>query len=163
MDRLRKEQTYSKVLRDIKSVLDPESDWICILSTTAAILHHAFDHYHWTGFYRVVSPDLLIVGPYQGHQACLHIPFGKGVCGKTAELKKTHVVPDVTKFPGYIACSESTKSEIVVPVIDSEGVLRCVLDVDSDYLAAFDDVDARYLEEIARYVGSKYDNTKVYP
>ena len=156
MERENKRRQYQRVLRDIKNVLDPETDWICILSTTAAILHYSFEYFHWTGFYRVVQPQMLVVGPYQGHQACLHIPFGKGVCGVTAQTKKTHVVPDVSKFPGYIACSDSTQSEIVVPVVDSKGVLRCVLDIDSDYLAAFDDVDAFYLEQVAEYIGNKY-------
>jgi GAF domain-containing protein len=116
-------------------------------------LHHSFEAFDWTGFYRVVAPGLLRVGPYQGGHGCLEIPLERGVCGTAARLRQTQVVPDVTKFPGHIACSATTRSEIVVPVFDVTGELIAVLDVDSNQLGAFDDIDRVNLEKVCGMVG----------
>jgi L-methionine (R)-S-oxide reductase len=111
-------------------------------------LHQHFPHFHWTGFYRVVAPGLLKVGPYQGGHGCLVIPFGRGICGRCAREEKTVVIPDVALEADHIACSSSTRSEIVVPVFDAAGGLRAVLDVDSDFPGAFSGGDARFLEDV---------------
>jgi len=113
-------------------------------------VHHAFGHL-WTGFYRVVSPNVLRVGPYQGTLGCLEIAFGRGVCGTAAAERRTVVVPDVDRFPSHIACDARAKSEIVVPVFDRAGALIAVLDVDSDRRATFDEADALGLERIVRW------------
>jgi GAF domain-containing protein len=104
----------------------------------------------------VVAPGLLKIGPYQGGHGCLTIPFERGVCGKCAREAKTQIVPDVTKVPCHIACSNSTRSEIVVPVLDAAGRLRAVLDVDSDTPAAFDGIDAQHLEEVCHWLARIY-------
>ena len=133
----------------IQGLLDGEDDWIAALATVACELHHAFGAWHWTGFYRVTAPDLLVIGPYQGGHGCLRIPFDQGVCGAAARTRTTQLVPDVEAFPGHIACSSSTRSEIVVPVLDHQtGAVRAVLDVDSDLPAAFDAVDQAFLEAL---------------
>jgi GAF domain-containing protein len=114
------------------------------------MLAASFDHYFWTGFY-VVDPDKreeLVVGPYQGTLGCLRIAFGRGVCGTAARSRQTQVVADVHAFPDHIACDSRTQSEIVVPVVDAQGHLIAVFDVDSDRPAAFDDLDAQWLERI---------------
>src|SRR5690606_25220096 len=123
---------YETVLAHIDALLQDEDDWIAAMSTVASELHHAFEHYHWTGFYRAVSPELLVVGPYQGGHGCLRIDFSRGVCGAAARSKTTQLVADVATFPGHIACSATTRSEIVVPVVTPDGTLLAVLDVDSD-------------------------------
>jgi GAF domain-containing protein len=117
------------------------------MATVSCLVHHAFGHL-WTGFYRVVGPQLLRVGPYQGTLGCLEIPFGKGVCGTAAAERRTVLVPDVDAFPGHITCDGRSKSEIVVPVFGRDGALIAVLDVDSDRRAAFDEEDARGLERL---------------
>ena len=132
----------------ISALIDWETDAIAIMATIACELHHHLDHFHWTGFYRVVAPELLKIGPYQGGHGCLTIPFERGICGRCARSGRTVIIPDVTTEPDHIACSSSTLSEIVVPVFDSKGDLRAVLDVDSDHRAAFDESDARLLEQI---------------
>lgn len=142
------EETYRRVKADIEAVLESETDRIAAMATIACLLHHAFDAYFWTGFYRVVAPGELLIGPYQGTLGCLHIPFDRGVCGAAARTRQTVIVPDVHRFPGHIACDPRSRSEIVVPVFDGEGELIAVLDVDSDQLSAFDEVDQRWLEEI---------------
>ena len=118
------------------------------MATVACELYHAFDDFDWVGFYRVVAPEVLKIGPYQGGHGCLVIPFARGVCGAAARERRTQVVPDVDAFPGHIACAASTRSEIVVPVSDGAGRLIGVLDVDSDTPAAFDEADARALEAL---------------
>jgi L-methionine (R)-S-oxide reductase len=148
---------YDEVLRRIDALLDGEDDWIAAMATTACELHHAFDHYHWTGFYRAVSGDLLIVGPYQGGHGCLRIAFDRGVCGAAARTRQTQLVPDVDAFPGHIACSSTTRSEIVVPVITPSGRLLAVLDVDSDFPDAFDETDQAYLESLSARLGAQFD------
>jgi L-methionine (R)-S-oxide reductase len=147
---------YEEVLKRIDALLEGEDDWIAAMVTVACELHHAFDHFHWTGFYRAVSDDLLVVGPYQGGHGCLRIPFDKGVCGAAARTRKTQLVPDVNAFPGHIACSSTTRSEIVVPVLKHDGKVLAVLDVDSDYPAAFDETDRKYLEQLCDRLGRQF-------
>ena len=125
--------------------MEGEQDLVAKMSNMAAVLHSAFGFW-WTGFYRV-SDGELILGPFQGPVACMHIPYGKGVCGTAWKRGGTVVVEDVEKFPGHIACSSESRSEIVVPVW-SDGQITAVLDIDSRELGAFDDVDAEWLEKI---------------
>jgi len=134
-------------------LIEGETDVIAVMATVACELHHRFDHFHWTGFYRVVEPELLKIGPYQGLHGCLQIPFSKGVCGAAARSRQTQVVPDVREFPGHIACSSTTRSEIVVPVTDSNGDLVAVLDIDSDQVGAFDPIDTTNLERLCEMMG----------
>lgn len=150
---------YDEVLKRIDSLLTGEDDWIAAMVTVACELHRSFDYYDWTGFYRAVSDDLLIVGPYQGGHGCLRIPFDRGVCGAAARTEETQFVPDVEQFPDHIACSSSTRSEIVVPVLTPEGQLLAVLDVDSDALAAFEETDQIYLEQLCERLGRQFART----
>ncbi len=147
---------YRHVLTSIESLLEDESDWVAAMATTACELHNTFDHFNWTGFYRVVSRDMLVIGPYQGSHGCLRIPFSQGVCGAAARDKSTQVVPDVDAFPGHIACSSTTRSEIVVPVMNTDGELLAVLDIDSDTPDAFTTTDQHYLEELCARLGRQF-------
>ena len=147
---------YKEVQRRIAALLEGEDDWIAAMATVVCELHHAFDYYHWTGFYRAVSDDLLVIGPYQGGHGCLRIPFDRGVCGATARTRRTQLVPDVEAFPSHIACSTSTRSEIVVPVLTPSGQLLAVLDVDSDDPDAFDERDQEGLEALCRRLGEQF-------
>jgi GAF domain-containing protein len=122
-------------------------DDIALMATINSVLSHRFPHYFWTGFYRMCG-DRLVVGPYIGTVGCLQIELGRGVCGTAAQRRETIVVPDVSQFPGHIACDPNSKSEIVVPVFDRERNLVAVLDVDSDRPGAFDDDDRKGLERI---------------
>ena len=122
-------------------------DDIALMATINSVLANRFPHFFWTGFYRVCG-DRLVVGPYIGTVGCLQIEFGRGVCGTAASERRTLIVPDVTKFPGHIACDPNSKSEIVVPVFDRDHELIAVLDVDSDQLDAFDEEDRAGLERI---------------
>ena len=124
-----------------------ESDTVAKMATVAALLHQGL-HFWWTGFYRVIGGEL-VHGPFQGPVACIRIPYGKGVCGTAWKEGRTIVVPDVEKFPGHIACSSESRSEIVVPVRGASGEITAVLDIDSAELSTFDEVDAKWLEEIA--------------
>jgi len=139
---------YQQVMRQIDAVLEGETDLLAAMVSVVCLLHHAFDTYFWTGFYRRIGPDQLLIGPYQGTLGCLHIPFDRGVCGACARSRQTVIVPDVHQFPGHIACDSRSNSEIVVPVFDRSGELIAVFDVDSEQYAAFDQVDAEYLEQI---------------
>ena len=134
-----RELTYHRVRDALASLLDGEDDWVAAMATVACELHHAFGYYDWTGFYRVVGEEMLVIGPYQGGHGCLRIPFARGVCGAAARTRETQLVPDVHAFPDHIACASGTQSEIVVPVIAPDGTLLAVLDVDSDARAAFGD------------------------
>jgi GAF domain-containing protein len=151
-----KSEQYGEVLGHIRSLIEGEKDEVAVLATMVAELHNALKHFHWTGFYRVTEPGILKVGPYQGGHGCLVIPFEKGVCGKCAREGRTQLVPDVRELPYHIACSSTTLSEIVVPVVDGGGRVRAVLDVDSNDLNAFDGTDQRWLEEICRLAGAVY-------
>jgi GAF domain-containing protein len=147
---------YTDILSRLEAILDGEDDWIAAMATVACELHHGFDHFHWTGFYRKTAPEMLTIGPYQGGHGCLRIAFERGVCGAAARSKTTQLVDDVHTFPGHIACSSTTSSEIVVPVLAPDGELLAVLDVDSDDPAAFDEVDRRYLEQLCTWLGEAY-------
>lgn len=143
---LSKEDKYIKLLEFIPHVIDGESDEIAIMANITAILKDAFDWW-WVGFYRVIGNEL-VLGPFQGPLACTRIGFGKGVCGTAWKEKQTIIVPDVDKFPGHIACSSRSKSEIVVPIFDCNEEVKAVLDVDSEFINYFDETDAIYLEKI---------------
>jgi GAF domain-containing protein len=150
-----KEAKYQQVRARIEALIEGERDEIAIMATVACELHQAFEYFHWTGFYRAVEPGLLKIGPYQGGHGCLVIPFGKGVCGTVAECGQSLRLDDVEAFPGHIACSSTTKSEIVLPVLDKSGALRAVLDIDSDLPAAFDKVDERELLRVCEMISRR--------
>ena len=118
------------------------------MATVVCELHHSDDRFDWTGFYRVTSPEMLKIGPYQGRHGCLQIPFTRGVCGAAARLGETQLVPDVKAFADHIACASSTRSELVLPVWDRAGTLLAVLDIDSDQFDVFTVLDADSLAEI---------------
>jgi L-methionine (R)-S-oxide reductase len=149
-------ERYRAARARIDRLLEGEGDWIAALATVVCELHNEFSHYDWTGFYRAVSRDLLVVGPYQGTHGCLRIPFSRGVCGAAARSRATQRVDQVSSRPDHIACSSSTQSEIVVPVLSPSGEVLAVLDVDSDQEAAFDDVDQAELELLCRELGRRY-------
>jgi len=139
-------EKYAALLPQIEAVIEGESDQIACMANVAAMLWETF-HWWWTGFYRVVG-DELVLGPFQGPLACTRIRKGRGVCGIAWAQDTTQVVPDVDKFPGHIACSSESKSEIVVPLHDKLGNVKAVLDIDSAELATFDEVDRQWLEKI---------------
>ena len=143
-----KADTYALLERQIASLLEGETDLIAKMANVAAVLHETFGFW-WTGFYRVMGNELLL-GPFQGPVACMHIPFGKGVCGTAWARNESDVVPDVELFPGHIACSSASRSEIVVPVHGADGSVTAVLDIDSNRLDTFDEVDRNGLERIVR-------------
>ena len=140
-----KEEHYNSLLPQVKALCEGENDMIAKMANVTALLHHEFGFW-WTGFYRVVNNELLL-GPFQGPLACVHIGYGKGVCGTAWKERRTVVVPDVEEFPGHIACSSESRSEIVVPFFLGDDIIA-VLDIDSRDLATFDDTDAHYLEQI---------------
>ncbi len=140
-----KEKQYRTVLQQVRAITEGETDIIANMANTTAILYDAFGFW-WVGFYRV-QDDELVLGPFQGPVACTRIRKGKGVCGTSWERKQTVIVPDVNKFPGHIACSAVSKSEIVVPVL-SNGEVIAVLDIDSKDINSFDETDKVYLERI---------------
>ena len=142
-----KPRAYELVHAAFDQVMGETDDPVTAMATISALLHHGFG-FLWTGFYRVVSPDLLRVGPYQGTLGCMEIPFGQGVCGDAAMRRQAVIVPDVQAFDGHIVCDARARSEIVVPVFDSGSRLIAVLDVDSAETAAFDQRDAAGLERI---------------
>ena len=154
-----KEEKYATLFPQIQSVIEDEPDLIARMANVAAMLHETF-RFWWTGFYRVVdipnnqttkqpNNQQLVLGPFQGPLACTRIRRGRGVCGTAWDKDTTQVVPDVNLFPGHIACSSASKSEIVVPVHDSEGMVMAVLDIDSAELNTFDETDKEWLEKIA--------------
>lgn len=145
-----KAAAYDELESQLNAVLAGISDRVAAMATVSALVHHAFGHL-WTGFYRVVEPTLLRVGPYQGTLGCLDIPFGKGVCGAAAAQRRTIIVPDVSAFDGHITCDSRSRSEIAVPVFDSSDALIAVLDVDSSRRAAFDESDRDGLERLVRW------------
>lgn len=140
----------------IDSLLEGETDWVSAMATVVCELHHNFEAYDWTGFYRAVDERTLAVGPYQGGHGCLRIDFSRGVCGAAARTKATQLVPDVNAFPDHIACSSTTLSEIVVPILRPDGRVLAVLDVDSNAPAAFDEIDREALEALARDLGARF-------
>ncbi len=142
-----KEDKYSELYRRIRSVLEGETDQVANMANAAAMIHEAFGFW-WTGFY-IVRENQLVLGPFQGPVACTRIPFGKGVCGTAWKRQETILVPDVEQFPGHIACSSLSRSEIVVPIFDGTCV-KAVLDIDSKELSTFDETDMQWLEKIVR-------------
>jgi GAF domain-containing protein len=139
---------YPALAAAIRALTDAEDDAVALMATVACEVHHSDDRFDWTGFYRVTAPGLLKIGPYQGGHGCLVIPFERGVCGACARTRSTQLVPDVEAFPGHIACSSSTRSEIVLPVFDRTGALIAVFDIDSDQPDAFTETDAAELAAI---------------
>ena len=151
-----KTENYQLLVEQIRSLIEGERDAVAVMANVAAAIHEAMGFW-WTGFYRVMpkaGSDVkeLALGPFQGPVACMHIPFGKGVCGTAWERQQTIVVPDVELFPGHIACSSLSRSEIVVPVIAASGEVVAVLDIDSRELSTFDNTDSQYLETICSYI-----------
>ena len=141
-----KEELYQNLFPQIKAIIEDENDIIANMANISACLYETF-RFWWVGFYRVVSDDELVLGPFQGPVACTRIRKGRGVCGTSWQKEETVIVPDVDKFPGHIACSSASRSEIVVPVFHDDTV-TAVLDIDSDLLDAFDDCDKLWLERI---------------
>lgn len=152
MTELEKEQKYKQLLKEATALLDGESDMIANMANLAALIHETMGFW-WTGFYIVRADkdgkEQLVLGPFQGPIACTRIVLGRGVCGTSWQRRETIVVPDVEKFPGHIACSSESRSEIVVPVFKADKV-SAVLDIDSRYLNTFDETDARYLKQIVK-------------
>ena len=144
-----KEEKYEALLKQIESVVADESDLVANMANVASMIHETF-HFWWTGFYRVISDKELVLGPFQGPLACTRIRKGRSVCGTAWAEAKTQVVPDVDLFPGHIACSSASRSEIVVPLFDEKDEVFAVLDIDSAELNTFDETDKVYLEKIAR-------------
>ena len=147
---MEKEKTYQLLLKQVESLIEGENNAVGQLANTAALLHETMGWW-WTGFY-LVNGDTLQLGPFQGPIACYNIKRGRGVCGTAWQEDRTIVVPDVEQFPGHIACSSLSRSEIVVPLHDGEGNVAGVLDIDSKGIATFDEGDARWLEKIARVI-----------
>ena len=139
---------YDELGKVIAALTEGEDDAVALMATVTCEVHHADDRFDWTGFYRVVAPELLKIGPYQGGHGCLVIPFDRGVCGAAARTGEVQLVPDVDAFPGHIACASSTRSEIVLPVFDAKGDLLAVFDIDSDQPDAFTEEDAKGLSAI---------------
>lgn len=145
-----KQEIYETLLPQIKALIEAEPDPVACMANVASALWMTFGHL-WTGFYRAAG-NQLILGPFQGPLACTRIKYGKGVCGTAWAEKRTLVVEDVEKFPGHIACSSDSKSEIVVPIMAEDGTVKGVIDIDSADLATFDTTDAKYLEKIASWL-----------
>lgn len=145
-----KERAYAQLHAVLVNTLSGIDDDVAGMATLSALVHHSLGHL-WTGFYRVVGPTRLLVGPYQGTLGCLEIEFGRGVCGVAAAERRTVIVPDVARYPGHITCDARARSEIVVPVYDAKHSLIAVLDIDSAREARFDQQDANGLERIVRW------------
>ena len=149
---LDKREIYGGLEAQVREVLDGVDDAVAAMAGAAAIIHHGLPYSSWTGFYRVVAPGLLRIGPYQGPVGCLEIPFDQGVCGAAASRGETVLVEDVHSFPGHIACDPHSRSEIVVPIFDPSDRLVAVLDLDSHLPAAFDERDREGLERITAHL-----------
>lgn len=132
----------------VMALVQGETDVVALMATVACEVHHSDERFDWTGFYRVVAPELMKIGPYQGGHGCLVIPFSRGVCGAAARTGEAQLVPDVDAFPGHIACASSTRSELVLPVWGKGGVLLGVFDIDSDRPDAFTQADADAFRDI---------------
>ena len=142
-----KEQKYELLYRQAREIVAGEEDVVANMANLAAMIHQTFGFW-WTGFYRVVGEEL-VLGPFQGPIACTRIAYGRGVCGTAWQRGTTVVVSDVEQFPGHIACSSLSRSEIVVPIRKGDNIVA-VLDIDSEHLATFDDVDCEWLERIVK-------------
>ena len=143
-----KEEKYATLLPQLKSLIEAEDDVIANMANVAACIMETF-HFWWVGFYRVID-NTLVLGPFQGPLACTRIKRGKGVCGTAWDKAQTIIVEDVEQFPGHIACSSASRSEIVVPIFDRDNHVVAVLDIDSEHLNTFDSTDKKWLEEVAR-------------
>ena len=152
---INKEEKYQSLIPQLKALVEGEADVIANISNIMAALKFAFESILWVGVYFVKHKGQnqeLVLGPFQGPVACTRIAYGRGVCGKAWEIKETIIVDDVDSFPGHIACSSLSKSEIVVPVFDINGDVMLVIDVDSNQLAAFDKTDKAYLEQVGTII-----------
>ena len=147
-----KKEKYELLTEQIKALIEGENDLVAVMANVSAAIHHAMGFF-WTGFYRVVDGEL-VLGPFQGPVACMHIGYGRGVCGTSWKQQQSIVVPDVEQFPGHIACSSLSRSEIVVPVFSKSREVVAVLDIDSKELSTFDDVDREYLEKIVSLINA---------
>lgn len=147
-----KEDKYTLLYKQVAEVVRYENDGIALMANVAAMIHHTFGFW-WTGFYRVIGNEL-VLAPFQGPMACSRIAYGKGVCGTAWQRGESIIVEDVEQFPGHIACSSLSRSEIVVPIYNKDNDIIAVLDIDSEHLATFDDVDRLYLEKITTLLGS---------
>ena len=157
-DQETKARRYHELIPELESLISGETDETLVLANASALLKQAFpEEYFWVGFYRVVDGELLL-GPFQGTVACMHIKRGRGVCGTAWERESTIVVSDVHQFPGHIACSSLSQSEIVVPVFNSKGVMVAELDIDSTELNTFDDTDRLYLEQVCEIISKTIYN-----
>lgn len=147
-----KAEKYELLYKQIAEVVKYESDSIALMANISAMIHQTFGFW-WTGFYRVIGEEL-VLAPFQGPMACTRIAYGKGVCGTAWQRGESIVVEDVEQFPGHIACSSLSRSEIVVPIKNKDNDIVAVLDIDSEHLATFDEVDRLSLEKIATLLGS---------
>ena len=147
---MEKEERYKLLAKQVEALTEGETDNISVMANISAAIHEAMGFF-WTGFY-IVKGDELHLGPFQGSVACMHIPFGRGVCGTAWQRKSTVIVPDVEEFPGHIACSSLSRSEIVVPVFDTNSNVVAVLDIDSRELNTFDEIDRHWLEKIVSLI-----------
>ena len=152
----KKIEKYELLTEQIKALTEGETDVIAVMANVCAAIHETMGFF-WTGFYRVKDNEL-VLGPFQGPVACMHIGFGRGVCGSAWKQCQTIVVPDVEQFPGHIDCSSLSRSEIVVPLLSDDGIVRAVLDIDSKELNTFDDTDRRYLEAICKTIAVQFTN-----
>lgn len=143
-----KKQHLKRINQQIEEYVNAEEHWLPNLANAAALLFHELDQVNWVGFY-LMTKGTLILGPFQGHTACMRIERGNGVCGTAVKDQKTYGVPDVNEFPGYISCNEETKSEMVIPMFDN-GEIVGVLDIDSPKRARFDETDKEYLEQFVK-------------
>ena len=151
---------HAEVYERITVILEDEDDWVTAMATVACELHNSFEHYHWTGFYRTTSPEVLKVGPYQGGHGCLTITYDRGICGAAARTGEAQIVPNVHERPEHIACSSSTNSEIVIPVKNSNGNVVAVLDLDSDEFDAFSEDDISLAQDICEWLGVTYHSNE---
>ena len=145
---MNKEENYKLLFEQVKALIAGETDEVAIMANVCAAIHEAMGFF-WTGFY-IVKGEELVLGPFQGPVACMHIAYGRGVCGTAWQRAESVVVPDVEQFPGHIACSSLSRSEVVVPVFDTEGKVKAVLDIDSKELGTFDATDQQWLEKIVK-------------
>ncbi|MGR3469068.1 MAG: GAF domain-containing protein [Shimia sp.] len=148
---------YAALAQEIAALTEGEDDATAVMSTLVSAIHHADARFDWTGIYRVVAPELLKIGPYQGGHGCLTIPFARGVCGAAARTGEVQVVDDVKAFPGHIACAASTRSELVMPIVNRHSALLGVLDIDSDRPAAFAASDVEGLRPILEATFGGFD------
>jgi len=147
---------HLQLLRDLQAMLADEDDWTAAMATVACEIFQRDEKINWAGFYRVVAPDLLKVGPYQGTHGCLEIPFNRGICGRAAREARSQRVDDVLAEPEHIACSSSTRSELVIPILDRSGDVQAVLDLDAALVSYFSAQDLKGMERLTEWLGVRY-------